>query len=64
MQNNAFFLDLSRGAQAEVLVSNYFRGNGYDVMDVTKNPRFWDQDVDLLIWDHNDIQYKFEVKAD
>ena len=40
MQNNAFFLDLSRGAEAEVLVSNYFRGNGYDVMDVTKNPTF------------------------
>ena len=64
MQNNAFFLDLSRGAQAEMLVSNYFRGNGYDVMDVTKNPIFWKKDIDLFIYDRDGTKYEFEVKAD
>jgi len=64
MQNNAFFMDLSRGSQAEILVTNYFRGNGYDVMDVTKNPIFWKKDIDLFVYDHDGTQYKFEVKAD
>ena len=64
MINNDFYLCLERGRQAEVMVANAFRSMGYDVMDVTKNPAFWKQDVDLLIWDHDGIQYKFEVKAD
>ena len=59
-----FLLDLERGRQAEVLVTNAFRLMGYDVMDVTKNPAFWKKDIDLLIWDHDGTQYKFEVKAD
>ena len=64
MINNSFYLCLERGRQAEVMVMNAFRSMGYDVMDVTKNPAFWKQDVDLLIWDHDGTQYKFEVKAD
>lgn len=49
MINNDFYLCLERGRQAEVMVANAFRSMGYDVMDVTKNPAFWKQDVDLLI---------------
>lgn len=62
--NNDFYLDLKRGRQAEVMVMNAFRSMNYGVMDVTKNPKFWKEDVDLLIWDHDGTRYKFEVKAD
>lgn len=64
MNNSKFWLDLKRGRQAEVLVTNAFRMMGYGVMDVTKNPVFWKKDVDLLIWDHDETKYMFECKAD
>ena len=35
---NAFFIDLARGAQGEILVANAFMQMGYDVMNVSKNP--------------------------
>lgn len=64
MKNTNFWKDLERGRQAEVLVANAFSMMNYDVMDVSKEAVFWSKDVDLLIWDHDETQYKFEVKAD
>ena len=62
--NNDFFYDLSRGAQGETLVANAFTQMGYEVMSVSKNPMWFKKDVDLMIWDNDGTQYKFEVKAD
>lgn len=64
MKNDTFFIDLKRGAQAEVLVMNYFRMNGYDVIDVTKNPAYFKKDIDLLVFGHDGTRYYFEIKAD
>ena len=64
MKYKSFYQDLSRGRQAEVLVSNAFRMMGYEVTDVTKDPIFWHKDIDLIIYDHDGQEYSFEVKAD
>lgn len=62
--SNDFYKDLQRGRQAEVMVANAFRSMGYDVMDMTKNIKFWHDDIDLLIFDRDGTQHQFEVKGD
>lgn len=52
------------GREGEMLAMRCLRANCFSIEDVSNNPDYWKQDIDLLATDQNGKTYKIEVKWD
>lgn len=54
----------SNGKYAEQLFYHMAKEKGFKVIDVSRNPDYWDKDIDFIVQDQKGEQRTYEVKED